>query len=154
METEHSVPCVVRCAAAEAVSGSSSTNNNNNIVVKSDYNQQSSNATNNAIVIDDGEPKSTEGSSVAIENCDNGDGAVAVAFAEIHLNNNESIIGFVDDEDEAVGEANAVHVDEGACCKPDANNCGIDAVAVEDGKLSIFPSRCSWRSRAVNLFFV
>lgn len=132
METEISVPCVVNCSAA-TVNGSSSSNsnNNNNIVTKSNFNQQSSNTTNNAIA--------AASIDQTIGNCDNvGDNAVAVAFAEIHLNNNESTIGFVDDEDEAVGEttidaANAAENDEGACCKPDVNNCDIDAVA-KDGK--------------------
>lgn len=156
METEPSVPCVVQSAAVitEANSnnnGSSGQNtsstNNNNIVVKNDCNQQISKSTNNAIVIDDCASRNTaDGSTVetndkSIENCDNDESGVAVAFAEIHLNNNESIIGFVDDEEEAVGEtiddgaANASNADEGTCCKPDANNCGTDAANhAADGK--------------------
>lgn len=160
METESSVLCVVECAATEAISNnngsrgiSSSLNNNNNVAINTDCNQQSSNTTNNKV--EDDETTSAKGSSMkaVATNCDNGDSAVAVAFAEIHLNNNESIIGFVDDEDEAaVGEtiataANDTETDEGACCKPDANNCGIDAV-VEDGK-----HFCE-RARTVNLFLV
>lgn len=163
METESPVPCVVKCAATEAISNNngssginssvSSSSNNNNIAIDIDCNQQSSNTTNNAIVIEDDETTSAKGSSskAMATNCDNGDSAVTVAFAEIHLNNNESIIGFVDDEDEAaVGETiatatNGTEADEGACCKPDANNCGIDAV-VEDGK--------HFCKRTLNLFLV
>lgn len=152
METASPVPCVVKCAATEAISNnngngginssaSTSSNNNNNVAIDTDCNQQSSDTTNNAIVIEEDETTSATGSSTkaVARNCDSGDSAVSVAFAEIHLNNNESIIGFADDEDEAaVGEtiatvANGTEADEGACCKPDANNCGIDA-AVEDGK--------------------
>lgn len=149
METEPSI--VVTCAATEANSNNngntscstSSNNNNNNIVIKNNCNSQTSNTTNCEIVIEERELKSTGGSNEvatndkSTENCDNGDSGVAVAFAEIHLNNNKSSIGFVDDEDEAVGETirtiGATDADEGACYKPDASNCGFDAV-VEDGK--------------------
>lgn len=129
METENSVPCVGKCGADSA----NSNNNNNNINCN-----QSISITKNAIVIDDEESKTTStlqsNDDVSMENCDN---AVAVAFDEIHLNNNASIIGFADDEDDAVSgppDDSNVSAAEDACCKPDAaNNCGIDA-AVEDGK--------------------
>lgn len=145
METEPST--VVNCAATETNSnnnGTSTSNNNNNIVIENNCHLQTSKTTNSAIVGEERELKSSEGSNEvtttdkSTENCDNDDCAVTVAFAEIHLNNNKSTIGFVDDEDEAVGEtvraeSGAAEADEGACCKPDASNSAFDAV-VEDGK--------------------
>lgn len=163
METEQSVPCVVQCAPAVddvvetnsknngSAINSSSTNNNN---IEAEH-ESSTKSTNNAIVIDDDASRSAMGTAKGhtIENCDNDKSGVAVSFAEIHLNNNESIIGFVDDEEEAVvvGETAAVassaETDEGACCKPDTNNCGIDAAAVDDGKCfvryTVIPRVCT-----------
>lgn len=144
METEPST--VVNCAATEANSNNSGTsisNNNNNIVIENNCHLQTSKATNSAFVTEERELKSSEGSNEvttndeSTESCDNDDSAVTVAFAEIHLNNNKSTIGFVDDEDEAVGETirteSAAEADEGVCCKPDASNSRFDAV-VEYGK--------------------
>lgn len=176
METEPSVLCADHSAAVTETNSNyyngssgqnSSSTNNNNIVVKNDCNQQISKSTNNAIVIDDGASRNTaDGSSVepndkSIENCDNDENGVAVAFAEIHLNNNESNIGFVDDEEEAVGETiddgaeNTSNAGEGTCCKPDANNCGTDAAThAADGKHFAHKTLLRSISLHKNLFLV
>lgn len=157
METEHSVSCSHSDTSSDNNNGSSSgnaiasTNNaidNNNILIKTDCKPQSSNSVNaSAIDIecdddDDDELKSknvsqrTSATATAPtrnksnEFCDNGDSGGAVAFATIQLNNNESNIGFVDDEDDIAGVTDDAPDDDGggqgACCKPD--------IGVEDGK--------------------